>query len=360
MKKQIIFSIVGLLILTFGQTAQILAQSSGGAFEIKQSVVANGGGRATGGSFTLDGTAGQSAAGEQMTGGNFSVSNGFWAGNSNVVTPINRTRFDFDGDGKADQSVFRPADGNWYLMRSAQGFIASLFGISTDKLVPADYDGDGKTDIAVYRAGVWYWLNSSNNTVGSMQWGAADDIPVPANYDADTKDNIAVFRPSNGGWYILNADNVNYISLAFGANGDKPVVADYDGDGKSDVAVFRPSTGTWYLQRSAQGFTGIAFGAAADKPVVGDYDGDGKADLAVFRPSDSGWYVQRSSLGFLGVQFGAATDLPTAADYDGDGKTDIAVFRAGNWYRLNSSNGQFQAANFGNPTDKPIPSAYIY
>jgi YVTN family beta-propeller protein len=68
-----------------------------------------------------------------------------------ISTP-RRTLFDFDGDGRADVSVFRPSDGMWYLLNSSTGFTASQFGVSTDKLAPADFDGDGKTDIAVYRA----------------------------------------------------------------------------------------------------------------------------------------------------------------------------------------------------------------
>lgn len=59
-----------------------------------------------------------------------------------------RVLYDFDGDGKADQTVFRPSNSVWYLLRSRDGFTAAQFGIPTDKLAPADFDGDGKTDIA--------------------------------------------------------------------------------------------------------------------------------------------------------------------------------------------------------------------
>ena len=268
------------------------------------------------------------------------------------------TKFDFDGDGRADVSVFRPSNSAWYLNQSANGFAGATFGAANDKLVPADYDGDGKTDLAVVRAGVWY-LNRSQAGFTGVQFGGDGDIPVPADYDGDGKTDIAVFRPSNGTWYRLNSSNGQFFFVSFGASEDKPVPADYNGDGKADFAVFRPSNATWYTSTDAAiNFGAVQFGAADDKLVPADYDGDGKADVAVFRPSNGSWYIIRSQAGFTGIAFGLGTDVPVPADYDGDGKTDIAVYRGGSWY-LNRSQAGFTGVAFGEASDKPIPNVFV-
>ena len=290
---------------------------------------------------------------------------------NNAPFLLNAPLFDFDGDGRADLSVFRPSTNFWYIARPtgvpSQNFDSTQFGANGDLIVPADYDGDGKTDVAVFRPsdGVWYLMQS---TAGfrAAQFGASGDIPVPGDFDGDGKANLAVFRPSTGSWYIARATGTpsqNFDSVPFGANGDKPIAgADFDGDGKADVAVFRPADGNWYRLNSSNGsFVGIHFGIAEDKPVAADYDGDGKTDLAVFRPSDGVWYrIDSSTDSFSATQFGIAEDRPSPADYDGDGRADLAVFRPseGIWYLLRSTAG-FAGFQFGANGDLPAPNAFV-
>lgn len=269
-------------------------------------------------------------------------------------------RFDYDGDGKADISVYRPSNGVWYLNQSTNGFGAIQFGISTDKIVPADFDGDGKTDLAIYREGVWWILQSETNTVKVVQFGIAEDKPQAGDFDGDGKDDLAVWRPSNGVWYFLRSSDNGFYGIQFGLSDDIPQSSDYDGDGQTDVAVFRPSDGTWHILKSLSGYSLIRFGLVGDIPMANDYDGDGNSDTTVWRPSSGDWYVLRSSSNQVyRTNFGVTGDIPVAADYDGDGKTDISVFRPMNgiWYQLLSTQGWTEQL-FGLSNDKPTPSAY--
>ena len=265
------------------------------------------------------------------------------------------TQIDFDGDGKADISVFRTVGGLWrYLSSSTNVMLELPWGLPTDKLAPADYDGDGRTDFAVFRDGAWYIYRTPSAFI-TIQFGQESDVPVPADYDGDGRADAAVFRA--GFWHIRQSSDNQIRVEQFGLPTDKPVLGDYDGDGRNDLAVYRD--GTWYIQNSLAGFKAAQFGSVSDMPVAADYDGDGKTDFAVYRPREGTWYLQKTSQGFTAIQFGIPTDKPAPADYDGDGKADIAVFRNGTWYLLQSKSG-FTGVTFGALSDIPIESSFLF
>jgi FG-GAP-like repeat len=281
-------------------------------------------------------------------------------------TPLtSKNDFDYDGDGQADISVFRPSNGTWYRTNSSDNaFDAQSFGLSEDQITPADFDGDGKTDVAVFRQSnsSWYRLNSADNTFNSVGFGTDGDLPTPADYDGDGKADVSVYRPATGTWYRLNSSNNQFAAVSFGIAEDKPTIGDYDGDGRADIALYRPSSGIWYrLNSSNNQFAATSFGLTDDKLVPADFDGDGKTDIAVYRASSGTWYrLNSSDNSFAAISFGTTNDLPSAADYDGDGKADVAVFRPANgtWYQLKSTSG-FSAQTFGTNGDKPTPNAFV-
>jgi glucose/arabinose dehydrogenase len=269
---------------------------------------------------------------------------------------------DFDADRQTDVTVFRPADGTWYLRYttlSAMGIVP--WGGAGDLPVSADYDGDGALDIAVFRPanGEWHIRYTSSPPSAALLWGGENDVPVPGDYDGDGVTDIAVFRRSNGGWYIRYSAAPTDAAVVWGGGDDIPVAADYDADGKTDVAVFRPTNGTWYIRYSgAPVSAAVVWGGIGDRPTPTDFDGDGKAEIALFRLSNGTWYIRHTATPTdAALVWGGEGDHPVPADFDGDGIADLAVFRPsdGNWYIRYSGRSTAGVVLWGAAGDVPIP-----
>lgn len=91
------------LLATFGILfiCSVAFAQSGGSFNITKSVIAGGGGSSSGGTFVLDGTIGQSAAGTTSNGGTFSLTGGFWGGTAAPATDVTVSGFVFAPSGMA-------------------------------------------------------------------------------------------------------------------------------------------------------------------------------------------------------------------------------------------------------------------
>src|SRR5262249_38848468 len=264
---------------------------------------------------------------------------------------------DYDGDGRADLAVYRPALGLWRIVNSRTGTQSNVArGAASDSPVPADYAGDTRAATAVYPGskGEWQIDQARTKPTRTVHWGgSAVDLPVPGDYDGDGKADLATYR--NGRWFVLESHS-NYTTqwnLAWGAVTDRPGpsvalantlavrakpratdttrASDFDGDGISDISVYEPATGIWSSLSSLANFTTAithTWGTSTDVPVPGDYDGDGKTDPAFYRPSTGEWQVLLSASSYASTTlvWGINGDIPVPGDYDGDGKTDLAVY----------------------------------
>lgn len=291
---------------------------------------------------------------------------------------------DYDGDGKSDHVVVRNIGGGeagqvrWFINPNAGGSPVSYdWGLASDFFVGGDFDGDGKDDIVVWRPATianFYILNSADSTVRAESFGQnGDDPSVVGDYDGDGKADLAVYRAGDTGqpsnWFYRASNNNpsgNITFTGWGQGGDFPAPGDYDGDGKHDFVVQRGGTPTVFWRLYSNGTSdSVIFGNADDQIVPGDYDGDGKTDIAVAHSSGGNYqwwyYSSQNNVGIYAATFGLDTDsLVAGGDYDGDGRADYGVWRDGIFYYQSSATGTFMVAPWGTVGDYPVANYTVH
>jgi hypothetical protein len=161
----------------------------------------------------------------------------------------------------ATPGLYRRADGYVYLRNSnTQGTadVRFFFGNPGDEPLPGDFDGDGCDTVSVYRPAegqvfVMNELGSGDTGLGAADaayyFGNPGDDPFVGDFNGDGVDTVGLHRASTGFVYFRNShtQGVADESFFYGDPGDVIMAADWDGDGDDTVAVYRPSAGRLYV-----------------------------------------------------------------------------------------------------------------
>tara|TARA_B100000745_G_scaffold95568_1_gene60445 strand:+ start:204 stop:4742 length:4539 start_codon:yes stop_codon:yes gene_type:complete len=210
------------------------------------------------------------------------------------------TRFDQNGDGKADILWRNVSNGqNWFYMMNghqiAQGAGFNVVANEWDIAGRGDFNGDGMADI------LWQNINTGESWV-----------------------------------YLMNGSQVSskrYLAIT-GSDWSIKAITDLNGDGKADVLWQNSVTGQlWlYLMDGARIASSrpIGSGVSSDWQVLGagDINGDGAADI-IWRNTDTGlvWVYQMSGSQIVAsyrlTHVSTDWSLAAIADLNGDGVDDL-------------------------------------
>ena len=279
---------------------------------------------------------------------------------------------DFNGDGKADLAVTRPADGRVYILINdgTGGFAANgnsvpnfFVGFQASAIKNGDFNNDNKADLVV----ITPQTNNFSVMLGNGSGGFSilngiqlqgtfsfyDDVDI-GDFNADGKADLAVVRSGSNTVNVLQGNGVgffsNYATAPTPATPISVVVRDLNGDGKPDIAA--TSSGqqgfitqahvTVLINNGAGGFNSADYqnADAGGMIGVGDFNDDNQPDLVV----TSGFILVGSSLDGVSVltnkgngQFNAPISFSAGpqsgdlavADFNSDNEDDVLFTQPG-------------------------------
>ncbi len=215
---------------------------------------------------------------------------------------------DINGDGIQDIVTINSGF-NWYAVPSGAAGInvgtlqgPAQFGLAgQDQPIIGDFDGDGNADQGIYRiaSGGIYWKSSTGGVlgagtagpVGQIGAGATDSLII-CNLNGDAYADAVMVRQTGADliqWYgLINTTNASgaygfldffnpgTTIVNFGLDGtDTPMLGDINGDGMDDLVVNRGGTAFYAAFTTAGGALGsttddtLILGLAGDIPVLG-------------------------------------------------------------------------------------------
>ena len=255
--------------------------------------------------------------------------------------PPRRTRYDINGDGRADIFWQNKAAGDsyWWLMNGLSRIGAAGRSVTGSFRIAAiaDFNGDGRDDV-LWEDGltVWIWLSQGDQFTGHYvsQYPAGGwTLAGAGDLNRDGRADLVWNHRGSGEaywWYMNGITRIGAGGRAVPSEYAVAGVADLDGDGADDI-LWQGSSDIWLWRGGSNGVGGGQF--VTRNPVgwliagLGDVNGDGRADIVWQNRTLETTYVwlmsgtQRTGAGGRAVP--ARFNAAMVADFDGDGRAEV-------------------------------------